>query len=190
MGRTIKAPDERKQEILDCAYELFSTKGFKKMQMKDISKTLDIAHGLVYHYFKSKDDLFDAVITRLFEDRMGEYVKIANSDLSPKEKLAEIFKLFSQRGEAQAIIEAFHAEENEMLRHKVRFIKIHFMTPILTEIIQEGCERGEFTARYPEETAHFLLHGELGIKASQTGPVEGLPTILKHFYEQLLGTEI
>jgi len=188
--RVTKAPDERRQEILDCAYQLFSTHGYKRMQMKEISKALGIAHGLVYHYFKSKDDLFDAVISRIFEERMGEYVQISEAEVAPRQKIKEMFELFAQKPHGQALVEAFHSDENEMLRHKMRFKKIELLTPVLAQIIKDGCAAGEFTTPYPEETAHFLLHGELGIKSSYSGPVENLPEILKSFYERLLGATL
>lgn len=188
--RVTKAPDERRQEILDCAYQLFSKYGYKKMQMKEISQELGIAHGLVYHYFKSKEALFDAVISRLFEDRMFEYLQISEANLPPEQKLKEIFARFSRRDHGQGLVEAFHDEENQMLRHQMRLKKVQLMTPILSQIIKDGCVSGVFTTEYPEETAHFLLHGELGIKSSYQGPVEELPEILKAFYERMLGVEI
>ncbi len=54
---------ERRQQIIDGALEVFSTKGFSEATNKDIANAAGInSAGLIYHYFESKEDLLRAVI--------------------------------------------------------------------------------------------------------------------------------
>lgn len=53
---------ERRDTILESALFLFATKGFEGANMDDVSKVADCSHGLLYHYFSSKQELFDAVV--------------------------------------------------------------------------------------------------------------------------------
>ena len=62
MVRTVKKPEIRRQEIIQAAHKIFSTKGYEKTTMKDVMDELEIAKGTIYHYFKSKEDLFEAVV--------------------------------------------------------------------------------------------------------------------------------
>ena len=54
----------RRNQIIDTALKVFAEKGFAKTTIKDISETAGISQGLMYHYFKSKEDLLTAVIQR------------------------------------------------------------------------------------------------------------------------------
>jgi AcrR family transcriptional regulator len=55
--------ESRRQQIIDGALQVFSTKGFEKATNKDIAAAAGIGSpGLIYHYFKDKNDLFEQVI--------------------------------------------------------------------------------------------------------------------------------
>jgi AcrR family transcriptional regulator len=56
--------DRRRAELLDVALRLFAERGFEATTIADISAAAGTAHGLVYHYFPSKDELFLAVLER------------------------------------------------------------------------------------------------------------------------------
>ena len=60
--RISKEYDERKNEILDTAERLFHTKGYEKTTINDILKEVNIAKGTFYYYFKSKEEVMDALI--------------------------------------------------------------------------------------------------------------------------------
>ena len=59
MVRIVKAPDDRRREILDTAMDLFAEKGLEGVSMRDIARRMGTAPGLVYHYFDSKRKLLD-----------------------------------------------------------------------------------------------------------------------------------
>ncbi|MBC7356021.1 MAG: helix-turn-helix transcriptional regulator, partial [Desulfomicrobiaceae bacterium] len=66
---------DNKERILHAARELFGTLGFADTTYKRIAQHLGIAEGLIAHYFGNKDNLFDAVQTRILQDlseRMAE----------------------------------------------------------------------------------------------------------------------
>jgi AcrR family transcriptional regulator len=53
---------ERRRQIMEAALPVFAEKGFKGATNKDIGEEADIAPGLIYHYFKNKEDLFTACV--------------------------------------------------------------------------------------------------------------------------------
>jgi AcrR family transcriptional regulator len=61
--RVIKEPEERRNEILDTAETLFFTKGYGKTTVNDILQAIGIAKGTFYYYFKSKEEVMDAVLS-------------------------------------------------------------------------------------------------------------------------------
>ncbi|MFI5272231.1 MAG: TetR/AcrR family transcriptional regulator [Ktedonobacterales bacterium] len=55
---------QRRNQLLDVARRLFAEKGMERASIKDIAEVAGVAQGLIYHYFRSKDELFWAIIER------------------------------------------------------------------------------------------------------------------------------
>ncbi|MCL2318498.1 MAG: TetR/AcrR family transcriptional regulator, partial [Treponema sp.] len=62
--RIVKEPEIRKNEILDAAEKLFGHKGYGSATINDILGMVNIAKGTFYYYFKSKEDVLDALVER------------------------------------------------------------------------------------------------------------------------------
>ena len=76
--RISKEPAERKQEIIDTAMRLFYEKGYEKTSISDIAKAMNVAQGLFYRYFPSKEVLFDTAVeqyAQLQADQMTAFLK-------------------------------------------------------------------------------------------------------------------
>jgi AcrR family transcriptional regulator len=58
--------ETRKQLILDCSKRLFSTYGFYRTQISDITKEAKIARGTIYQYFKNKEDIFITLLENAY----------------------------------------------------------------------------------------------------------------------------
>src|SRR5438874_13694973 len=52
---------ERRRTILRAAIEVFAKKGYHGCRIADVAKEANVAYGLVYHYFKNKDELLESV---------------------------------------------------------------------------------------------------------------------------------
>jgi AcrR family transcriptional regulator len=81
---------EKRRLILDAAVRVFAREGFHGCRVADIADEAGVAYGLVYHYFRSKDEILDT----LFLERWGLMLEeIARVDAEPapvREKLAAI----------------------------------------------------------------------------------------------------
>lgn len=62
MARTPGVVEDRREQILDAAMQVFAQKGFSRATNKDIAREAGITPGLIYHYFDSKETLLRAVI--------------------------------------------------------------------------------------------------------------------------------
>ena len=91
MARITKLPEERRKEIIDTAIKLFYEKGYEKTTISDIAKEINVAQGLCYRYFPSKEALFDCAIDQYAQslaDNIIEFTKDKN--LSLKEIIMEM----------------------------------------------------------------------------------------------------
>jgi len=59
---TVKKGEENRKLIVEAANQLFYTKGYNQTAFSEVAKAVGIPKGNFYHYFKSKDDLLEAVI--------------------------------------------------------------------------------------------------------------------------------
>ena len=68
MPRTLaqleEVKSERRAQILDAAREIFALRGFEATKIADVAERCDISHGLLYHYFPTKESLFAAIVER------------------------------------------------------------------------------------------------------------------------------
>ncbi len=85
-----EAATERRRQILDAAVKVFARQGFHSTRVADIADEADVAYGLVYHYFSSKEN----VLNELFQQRWSLLLEAINetdqSGATPQEKLGVV----------------------------------------------------------------------------------------------------
>lgn len=62
VSRIVKNPDERRRELLVTAMRLFAEEGYDNVSVRAVARAAGVAPGLAYHYFDSKQNMFDAAI--------------------------------------------------------------------------------------------------------------------------------
>ncbi|MCM3027061.1 TetR/AcrR family transcriptional regulator [Bacillus safensis] len=158
--RTVKHPEERKNDILNAAEALFSTKGYQKTTIIDILKAVGIAKGTFYYYFSSKEEVMDAIIDRIIKEDIIVAKRIAaEPDLPVVDKLFRIIMAQSpqQGSHKQGMIDQFHQPSNAEMHQKSLIKSIKELSPVLADVIQQGVVEGTFKTKYPQETVEFLL---------------------------------
>ncbi|WP_306008025.1 TetR/AcrR family transcriptional regulator [Bacillus sp. MMSF_3353] len=158
--RIIKEYEERRKEILETAERLFVTKGYTKTTVNDILKEIGIAKGTFYHYFKSKEEVMDEIIMRIIkEDVAKAKVIVSNPNIPVLEKLFRVLMEQSPKsGDVKdKMIEQFHQPNNAEMHQKSLVQSIIHLSPVLTEVLEQGIEEGIFSTSYPQETIELLL---------------------------------
>jgi AcrR family transcriptional regulator len=157
--RITKEPEERRNEILDTAEILFAEKGYAKATVNDILQAIGIAKGTFYYYFKSKEEVMDAIVMRFVEEGVATAKAIAsNSSLSAHEKVFMI--LMSQKpntGRKEQMIEELHEAKNAEMHQKSLAETILRLSPVLTQVIEQGISEGAFSTPFPGESVEILL---------------------------------
>lgn len=194
--RIVKEHDERKNEIIDTAERLFAKKGYQQCCVNDILSEIGIAKGTFYHYFKSKEEVLDAVIgkaTAIIAERVSEVA--GNPKTSFDDKLIQIFlamKIESQMEEG--LLDEMHKVENALMHQKSLVSIMEILVPILTKVVEEGNESGEFHCEYPEEFMQIFLSAATtlfddGIFQVAPEKMQSLFTALIAMLEKMLGVE-
>lgn len=99
-----KYPEETVQKILDASLKLFLEKGYEETTVLDIVGNLEgLTRGAFYHHFKSKEEVLDALGTKLFWDNNPFERVMAEKGLNGLEKIKKIIKLSLQNENQQKI---------------------------------------------------------------------------------------
>lgn len=88
--RNEQIKDERREQLLLAALKVFSHRGLAATKIGDIAAEAGLSHGLVYHYFKSKEDIFTELARRATTGATSVLLAIEKLPLEPLEKIREI----------------------------------------------------------------------------------------------------
>jgi AcrR family transcriptional regulator len=161
--RIIKERDERRNEILDTAERLFHVKGYEKCTVNDILKEIAIAKGTFYHYFRSKEEVLDVIVSRYADIIIRRADKILKTDnISPEEKLMRAFMAMRITNQIDSdTLNDMHKTENTLLHQKILNRIVTVMAPVLVRIIEEGIEKKAWSCRYPLQYMQIFLIASL-----------------------------
>jgi len=163
MARIIKKYDERKDEFLDTAQQLFFTQGYDQTSVDAIIRKMGLSKGTFYYYFKSKEDLLDALIKRLSEKILEEVKRIADrEDLDAAAKLNSAFAVTrSVKLEnielLKVLIKVLYNDRNLFFRYKIYQKFTEILAPEFTKIIRQGMNEKVFDTAYPDEAARLIF---------------------------------
>lgn len=157
--RVVKTAEERKNEILDVAENLFATKGFDGTSTNDIINAIGIARGTLYHHFDSKEAILDAVIERMTVHLIaGSRAIVNNTDMPLLDRLSgSIMALNVDSSLGMEVMNQVHKPQNALLHQKMQERLISGVVPLLAQLIEEGREAGLFTTMFPTEAAEMVL---------------------------------
>ncbi|MDR0381670.1 MAG: TetR/AcrR family transcriptional regulator [Oscillospiraceae bacterium] len=158
MARITKSVPERRQEIIDAARALFIEKGFDKTQVSDISKRMNVAQGLVYHYFKSKTEMLYAVIDELAEEYRKTMEGILNGNNGKTVELLNIICEYRPDMDSYGELIPSICGDSAIVGYCLNKMTAASV-PLLVALIERGNADGSWQCEYPEETALFILQG-------------------------------
>lgn len=153
-----KYPEVTVERILDAAQRLFLEKGYDNTTIQDIVDELGgLTKGAVYHHFKSKEEIMDAVGDRMFfANNPFEAVK-KRSDLSGLEKLREVIRLNNaDEQRTELTLQSVPVAKSPRLLAEMLISNRKVLTPCFRELIDEGLADGSICTEYPREISELL----------------------------------
>lgn len=161
MARIVKAPEERRAEIVDTADRLFRQHGYAKCSVEMIIREIGVAKGTFYYYFKSKPDILEAVVDKT----LGQVVEMAQS-VADAPALSAMQKMEALLGgshigndDSLDVAEMLHLPENRELHELTNIQTVLQLSPILAQIVEQGIGEGVFDVDKPLEIIQFLFTG-------------------------------
>jgi len=155
--------DHRRLQIIRGARELFSTRDYENITMKEITGRLNIGRGTIYYYFTSKMELIEAVIEDIVNDELARKKILISRSSDMNLKALEKLKLLITDDEAlhskENILYSLHDSDNAIIYTKHLGRYIDELAPLYASVFIQGCEEGVFKTQYPLECAEFIIAG-------------------------------
>lgn len=153
-----KYPEVTVERILEVSQRLFLEKGYDHTTIQDIVDELGgLTKGAVYHHFKSKEEILNAVGDRMFfANNPFESVK-KRTDLNGLEKLREAIRLNQgDKNRANLTMQMLPVTQNPRLLVEMIVSNRKILTPYFLELLKEGNRDGSIHTQYAQEIAELL----------------------------------
>ena len=153
-----KYPEVTVERILDVSQRLFLEKGYENTTIQDIVNELGgLTKGAVYHHFKSKEEIMDAVGDRMFTEN-NPFNKVMNrSDLNGLQKLKEMIRLNqSDKARADMNIQSLPILKNPRILAGMIEANRNYLSPYFQKLIEEGNQDGSIHTEYAKEISELI----------------------------------
>lgn len=173
-GTRVEREAERKKTILRAAVEVFSKKGFHGCRIADVAREAGVAYGLVYHYFKDKDELLESVFESGWAGFLGRVQAEIEKDVHLAARIRGIvhvaFDAYRKdpRGVKVLILEVGRSPAGGAVNRGGAFTQVVLGA---AEMFREAQRRGEMPGHLDAALAAVMLFGaiEMGLTAFVLG---------------------
>jgi TetR/AcrR family transcriptional regulator, fatty acid metabolism regulator protein len=166
MHETMRARSEKRDLILDAATVVFARHGYHGSRVSDIAREAGIAYGLVYHYFKNKEE----ILATIFEERWSGFLEavedIARSPVPAEDRLVSVAALvlnaFRLRPDWVKVF-VLEIQRSSRFAEPAQLRAVGRLFDAVERIVRSGQERGELRAELDAPVAVYVFMGALDL---------------------------
>jgi len=156
--------DEKERRILQSAIEVFAEKGYQQAKISEIAKRAEVAHGTVYTYFNSKEELLYQMISTLWKSLSQKLYQISkDGSPDPLQKIRQmvdtVFDVFTGNSDLGFVV---IKEHNELRKKGIDASKEEYLHLVKSfcRVYEQGVNEGFFNPSIKCETYfHFVFGG-------------------------------
>lgn len=155
--------EDRPQEIADAAFTMFAEKGYAATRIDDVAKRAGVSKGLTYLYYKTKEDLFKAVVKNVVVRRVESLIgNVESTELSSEEFLRGPLLDFMKKVPGSPIAIVIRLLISEGPRHP-DLVNYYYENVVarglgaIRQFVARGVERGEFRREALDHQPHLFL---------------------------------
>ncbi len=155
-----KYPEVTVGRILDVASQLFLKKGYEKTTIQDITNALgDLSKGAIYHHFKSKEEIIDAVSEKMYSGVNNACLRLkSEKSLTGLEKIRKLLYMCLENPNQEALVRMLPnlLHNPKLLAKQINLTMSMLAHEIIEELIKEGIADGGIKTDYPKEFAEVI----------------------------------
>jgi TetR/AcrR family transcriptional regulator, fatty acid metabolism regulator protein len=156
------AAEDKRRQLLDAAVRVFARKGFHASRVGDIAEEAGVAHGLLYHYFKSKDDVLEAVFHENWSLLQLRIASVEETDEPAADQLrhiaAIVLRTWLHLPDVVTVVVREFGRSPELAE---RIGELAQPIEVIERTIRRGIERGEFRSDFDPRIAATVVYGSI-----------------------------
>jgi AcrR family transcriptional regulator len=163
-ARSAQAAAEKRRLILDAAVRVFARQGFHTCRVSDIADEAGVAYGLVYHYFRSKDEVLDTLFLERWNVMLDAIREVDTQDITARRKLEAIagFIVDSYRHDPDLmkviIVEVTRAANSFGQTHLSKITEAY---DLIGAVVEKAQVSGEFRTDIAPQFAAMAFYGAI-----------------------------
>jgi TetR/AcrR family transcriptional regulator, fatty acid metabolism regulator protein len=154
--------EDKRRQLLDAAVRVFARKGYHASRVGDIAEEAGVAHGLLYHYFKSKDDVLEAVFHENWSLLQLRIASVLETDEPAADQLrhvsAIVLRTWLHLPEVVTVVIREFGRSPELAD---RIGELAQPIEVIQQVIERGIERGEFRPDVDPQFAATVVYGSI-----------------------------
>ena len=154
--------EDKRQQLLGAAVRVFARKGFHASRVGDIAEEAGVAHGLLYHYFKSKDQVLEAVFHDNWSILVTRIELVEESDEPAADQIRHIAAIVLRTWlHLPDVVRVVIQEFGRSPELPERIGELTLPIDVLQRVIARGIERGEFRKDVDPAFAATVVYGSI-----------------------------
>lgn len=185
-----KNAEERKKEIIESALELFILNGYENVTMNMIAKESGVVKGLCYHYFPSKEVLYEEALAIFVQQLISEFDNIIQDQtLSLEERMDEMALVLKKHQGNSLFYDFSRKTGNKRVYIDILYQSFQSLIPKLAEEYRCYANLPKHASHRLETLMSFLLYGQLGILTEKENNFDEQLKQIKEYINTLLKSE-
>jgi TetR/AcrR family transcriptional regulator, fatty acid metabolism regulator protein len=162
LAENAAALEDKRRQLLDAAVRVFARKGFHASRVGDIAEEAGVAHGLLYHYFKSKDQVLEAVFEENWSLLVARVESVEETDEPAADQLRHIAAIVLRTWlHLPDVVRVVIQEFGRSPELAERIGELTLPIDALQRVIARGVERGEFRKDIDPTFAATVVYGSI-----------------------------
>jgi len=156
------ALEDKRQQLLGAAVRVFARKGFHASRVGDIAEEAGVAHGLLYHYFKSKNQVLEAVFHENWSILVARIESVEETDEPAADQIRHIAAIVLRTWlHLPDVVRVVIQEFGRSPELGERIGELTLPIDALRRVIARGIERGEFRKDIDPAFAATVVYGSI-----------------------------
>jgi TetR/AcrR family transcriptional regulator, fatty acid metabolism regulator protein len=156
------AVEDKRRQLLDAAVRVFARKGYHASRVGDIAEEAGVAHGLLYHYFKSKDDVLEAVFHENWSVLLARIASVEETEEPAADQLRHVAAILLRTWlHLPDVVRVVVREFGRSPELAERIGDLAQPIDVIQRVIARGVASGEFRSDIDPRIAATVVYGSI-----------------------------
>ena len=153
---------DKRRVLLDAAVRVFARRGYHQARVGDIAEEAGVAHGLLYHYFASKEEVLETIFRDTWSDLLAAVREVEESEAAAREQLRQVAAILLRAWRRDPdLVRVLVREVTRSPEVGRRVGEIGDAFAAIERIVRQGQANGEFREDLDPRLASVIFYGAI-----------------------------